>query len=95
MKKEIIEQLFASFEGIRQELEGTEHWNARELQVLLGYSKWESFEKVICRAQEAVKNSGYTINDHFLEVRKMVATGKGAQREAADFKLTGTKVKVM
>ncbi|CAN5688809.1 DNA damage-inducible protein D [soil metagenome] len=88
MKKELIEQLFVSFEGIKQEQAGVEYWSARELQALLGYAKWENFEKAIQRAQEATKNSGYTISDHFLEVRKMVDLGSGSQREVIDFSLT-------
>lgn len=88
MKKELIEQLFASFEDIKQEQAGVEYWSARELQVLLGYTKWENFQKIIRRAIDATENSGYDINDHFLEVRKMIATGKGAQREVLDYNLT-------
>ena len=88
MKKELIEQLFVSFEDIKQEQAGVEYWSARELQGLLGYTKWENFEKAIKRAQEATKNSNYDINDHFLEVRKMIEAGKGAQREVLDYNLT-------
>lgn len=88
MKKELIEQLFVSFEDIKQEQAGVEYWSARELQGLLGYTKWENFEKAIKRAQGATKNSNYDINDHFLEVRKMIEAGKGAQREVSDYNLT-------
>ena len=62
MKKELIEELFVRFEEIKQERAGIEYWSAREIQELLGYSKWENFEKLIRRAQEATKNSGYDIN---------------------------------
>jgi DNA-damage-inducible protein D len=88
VKKELIEQLFARFEDIKQEQTGIEYWSARELQSLLGYNKWENFENAIRRAVEATKNSGYAINDHFLEARKMIKTGKGAQREVTDYSLT-------
>ena len=88
MKKELIKQLFASFEAIKQEQSGVEYWSARELQVLLGYSKWENFEKAIKRAMEATKNSGYDTNNHFLEARKMVGLGSGSQREVNDYNLT-------
>ncbi len=47
MKSEEIKALFAQFESAAAELEGIECWSARELQDLLGYSKWENFEKVI------------------------------------------------
>ena len=47
MKSEEIKNLFRLFESAASELEGFECWSARELQELLGYSKWENFEKVI------------------------------------------------
>ncbi len=53
MKSDEIKKLFAQFEAAAAELEGVECWSARELQKLLGYSKWENFEKVIQRAKEA------------------------------------------
>lgn len=34
---------------------GNEYWNARELQGVLGYRTWESFEEVVDKAKEAVK----------------------------------------
>ncbi len=88
MKKEMIKQLFTSFETIKQERSGVEYWSARELQALLGYSKWENFEKAIKRAMEATKNSGYDINNHFLEARRMVDLGSGSRRKVSDYSLT-------
>jgi DNA-damage-inducible protein D len=43
MKAEQIKELFAQFEAKAIEYEGIECWSARELQHLLGYSKWENF----------------------------------------------------
>ncbi|NCU29446.1 DNA damage-inducible protein D [Candidatus Saccharibacteria bacterium] len=88
MKKELIEQLFTSFENIKQEQSSLEYWSARELQTLLGYSKWENFEKVVLRAVESAKNSNHNIEDHFLKVRKMVELGSGSNREIVDYNLT-------
>ena len=53
MKTEQIKELFAQFEVAASEYEGIECWSARELQDLLGYSKWENFEKVILKAKES------------------------------------------
>lgn len=53
MKTEEIKALFMQFESAASELEGIECWSARELQGLLGYSKWENFEKVIQKAKES------------------------------------------
>jgi len=75
MKSEEIKQLFSQFEAAATELEGIECWSARELQILLGYSKWENFEKVIQRAKDACRNSGEQIENHFPDVRKMVEIG--------------------
>ena len=72
MKSEEIKQLFVQFEAAAAELEGVECWSARELQVLLGYSKWENFEKVIQKAKDACKNVGEEIAYHFPDVRKTI-----------------------
>jgi DNA-damage-inducible protein D len=61
MKSEEIKQLFEQFEAAAAELEGIECWIARELQTLLGYSKWENFEKVIQKTKDACKNEGEEI----------------------------------
>ncbi|MPS65111.1 DNA damage-inducible protein D [Chryseobacterium sp.] len=88
MKSEEIIQLFEKFENAAAELEGVECWSARDLQALLGYSKWENFEKVIQKAKDACKNAGEEIAYHFPDVRKMVAIGSGAEKEIDDILLT-------
>ena len=88
MKSEEIKALFAQFESAAAELEGVECWSARELQDLLGYSKWENFEKVIQKAKDACKNAGEEVAYHFPDVRKMIALGKGAEKEIDDILLT-------
>jgi hypothetical protein len=47
-------------------------WSARVMQTLLGYSKWENFEKVIQKAKEACKNAGEEVEHHFPDVRKTI-----------------------
>lgn len=88
MKSEEIQQLFERFELAATEFAGVECWSARDLQILLGYSKWENFEKVIDRAKEACKKAGAAVVDHFPDVRKMVEIGSGAERELEDILLT-------
>src|SRR5690606_9041473 len=88
MKSEEIIQLFEKFENAAAELEGVECWSARDLQVLLGYSKWENFEKVIIKAKDACKNVGEQIAYHFPDVRKTIAMPKGAEKEIDDILLT-------
>lgn len=72
MKADEIKELFIQFESVAVKIEGVECWSARDLQKLLGYSKWENFEKVILKAKEACKNANEEIGDHFPDIRKMV-----------------------
>ena len=65
-----------------------EYWFARELMPLLGYDRWENFERVIMRAMDSCKATGIDITDHFREVTKMVTLGSGAQRAISDYMLT-------
>lgn len=88
MKSEEIKQLFEQFEAAASELEGVECWSARELQILLGYSKWENFEKVIQKGKDACKNAGEHIENHFPDVRKMVEIGSDTERVINDIALT-------
>jgi hypothetical protein len=88
MKTEEIKQLFEQFESAASELDGIECWSARELQKLLGYSKWENFEKVVQKAKDACTNAGVKTDDHFPDVRKMVTIGSDATRPIEDILLT-------
>jgi DNA-damage-inducible protein D len=88
LKSEEIKTLFAQFEQASGEFQGIECWSARELQSLLGYSKWENFSKVIDKAKESCENAGGNIADHFPDVRKVIEAGKGAQHVIDDILLT-------
>lgn len=65
-----------------------EFWYARELMPLLGYERWENFDRAISRAMESCETSGIAVPDHFREVTKMVSLGSGAQRTVKDYMLT-------
>ncbi|MCL2512213.1 MAG: DNA damage-inducible protein D, partial [Bacteroidales bacterium] len=88
MKSEEIIALFEQFENVSAEFEGIECWSARELQNLLGYSKWENFSKVIDKAKESCHNAGETVLYHFPDVRKTIPMPKGAEKEIDDILLT-------
>jgi len=88
MKSEEIKNLFLKFETAASVLEGVECWSARELQELLGYSKWENFEKVIQKAKDVCGTAGEEIDYHFPDVRKVITKGKGAKDEIDDILLT-------
>jgi DNA-damage-inducible protein D len=88
MKKELIQELFQKFEEACYLFKDVECWSARELQVILGYAKWENFSKVIEKAKAACANSGIEVSHHFPDIRKMIDLAKGAQREIEDVALT-------
>jgi len=88
MKKELIHDLFEKFEQAGYSLNDVECWSARELQSLLGYSKWENFVKVIDKAKDSCTNAGETVTDHFPDVRKTIPMPKGAEKKIEDILLT-------
>lgn len=90
LKKELLMQLHANFEECKhiESEEGTEFWLARNMQKLLGYSKWENFAKVIEKAKKACENANNFVADHFLDIREMVEVGSGAQRNINDIMLS-------
>ncbi len=88
MKKELIRELFEKFEQVAYILNGVECWSARELQNLLGYSKWENFVRVIDKAKESCRNAGEEVADHFPDVRKTIPMPKGAAKEIDEILLT-------
>lgn len=88
MKKEQIRELFSQFENARYDFKGTECWSARELQVILGYSKWDNFLNVIEKAEKACENAGAIVSDHFADIGKMVPLGSGSERQIEDIALT-------
>ena len=88
MKHELIVKLHSQFEEYSHTDEGVEYWFARDLQTLLGYSKWDNFKNAIEKAKVACEQSGHLVQDHFPDVRKMVDIGSGTQREIQDIALT-------
>ncbi len=88
MKKELITKLHGQFEEFARVEEGVEFWLARELQELLGYAEWRNFEQVVKKARIACENAGQQVQDHFVDVNKMVDLGSGSQREVDDIALT-------
>ena len=88
-----IQQYKSAFDLISKDIKDDEEntievWYARELQQVLGYSRWENFVVAIGRAMESCKTLGINVDDHFREVTKMVQLGSGSQREVQDFMLT-------
>lgn len=90
MEKSKITAIKSQFDDTIHILDETdvEYWLARELMPLLGYERWENFEKVIVRSMESCQTSGIPVSDHFREITKMVQLGSGAKRRIKDYMLT-------
>jgi len=61
--------------------EGKEYWSARDLARILGYTQYNKFTNAIEKAEEACKNSGQSVENHFTHVSEMVSIGSGAKRK--------------
>lgn len=89
MNTDTIQALTEAFEGHAQQTDsGVEFWLARDIQYLLGYTKWDNFLNVVSKAKTACDVSGHEVADHFADVGKMVELGSGSQREVDDIMLT-------
>ena len=90
MDKKRVELIKREFDIVihNNEEADVEFWLAREIMSLLGYERWENFDKAIGRAMESCETSGVLLSDHFREVTKMVQLGSGSCREVKDYMLT-------
>ncbi len=89
MKTELVQTLTTNFEAHAQQTEsGIEFWLARDIQYLLGYTKWDNFLNVVSKAKTACEVSGHGVLDHFADVGKTIAMPKGAEKEVPDLMLT-------
>jgi DNA-damage-inducible protein D len=88
MKSDDIKSLFKQFENITSEYNGVECWSARELQILMGYSNWQNFVKVIEKAKFSCENAGEKPTDHLTDVSKSIITGKRTEKQIDDILLT-------
>lgn len=90
MNKKMIQKLQNQFDALAQNMpeRDVEFWFARDLQEPLGYVRWENFLTAIKRAISSCETTGYTPDDHFRGVTKMVSLGSGAERPIKDFMLT-------
>ena len=89
MNTDIIHSLTSTFEAHAQQTEGgVEYWLARDIQYLLGYTKWDNFLNVVSKARTACEVSGNQALDHFADVGKTIQMPKSAEKEIPDILLT-------
>ena len=88
-KSKLIE-LKEKFDSIinTEEKDNIEFWYARDLQIQLGYKRWENFIETIKKAMQSCENAGIEVDNHFREITKMVKIGSGAERKLKDYMLT-------
>ena len=88
MNKNIIYSLTDNFEAhAHKTSDDVEFWMARDLQQLLGYAEWRNFSLVITKSKTACELSEQQVNDHFVDVNKMVSIGSGAEKEISNTSL--------
>ena len=78
-----------SFEDIKHiDENGFEFWYARELILILQYSNWQNFEKIIDKAKISCENSSISVFGHFIDINKLSKRANNAEVEIKDYKLT-------
>lgn len=78
-----------TFEALKQiNPYGAEFWSARDLQPLLGYTQWRSFENAVKKAILSCEKSGNAPDYHFARARKPVLGGKNAVQDVVDYHLS-------
>ena len=80
MDKKRVGQIKEQFDLVvhNDENANIEFWYARELMSLLGYERWENFDKAVSRAKDSCETGGIEVSDHFREVTKMIVPGSGS-----------------
>ena len=89
MELTTINTLTNNFESASNKTEANiEFWFARDLQQLLGYTKWDNFKNVILKAKTTCQISEQNITDHFADIGKTIKMPKNATKEIDDIMLT-------
>ena len=84
-----INTLTSNFESASYKTEDNiSFWYARDLQQLLGYTKWDNFKNVILKAKTTCEISEQNILDHFADVGKTIQMPKNATKKIDDIMLT-------
>jgi DNA-damage-inducible protein D len=69
-----------SFEELKQINQyGAEYWSARDLQPVLGYNHWRSFDNAVSKAETSCEKSGNEPGHHFARARKVIINAFSAR----------------
>ena len=86
MEKQKIYSLVENFESFSHKADDeVEFWFARDLQKLLGYSKWDNFKNIIHKAQISCELANQGLSYHFAGVGKKIQMPKGSVAANAAF----------
>jgi DNA-damage-inducible protein D len=98
MKKKVIMKKIGDkytnniFENIKHiDEHESEYWYARELSKVLEYRDWRNFLKVLNKAKDACKNSGFNIDEQLVEVNRLSKRNNNAIANIQDYKLSRRK----
>ena len=89
MKKSVNKYTNNIFENIKHIDEyGNEYWYVREFSKVLEYKDWRNFLKVLNKAKDACKNSGFDIDEQLVEVNRLSKRNNNATANIQDYKLS-------
>ena len=89
MKKIVDRYTNNIFENIKHIDEyGNEYWYAREFSKVLEYKDWRNFLKVLNKAKDACKNSGFNIDEQLVKVNRLSKRNNNATANIQDYKLS-------
>lgn len=76
MDKSRIKVILEQYDAIihKEEKFNIEFWYARELMPLLGYERWENFEKAVSRAMNSCDASGINVSEDIKKLERRVKT---------------------
>lgn len=82
MTDSLIPATGSPFDSIRRVREdGSEYWVARELMPLLGYTKWQNFERAIEQAMIVAETAGVDVAANFTATNKVSGTRGPASKD--------------
>jgi DNA-damage-inducible protein D len=78
------------FDAIRHEDENGDFWTGRQMQILMGYARWEDFSVVIEKAASALAlvQGPEVAEHHFRHLPEVIGGGRWGKQTVASFRLT-------